>query len=159
MLDEFFSRVCVGSSTSALVSSPAERRSSTYHRRETKSGTARAARVLDDTNDDCETIEAQLLPGLLTWVLVNVVVDASSDNNDRTSSLRLPISLLVELIDLSAILPAPCDIAQPRAVIASTFFAYTSVMRSNRIMSSLLARRIGWRYSGGGCAGPWIACL
>lgn len=65
----------VGSSTSAFVSSVAERRSSTTTG---KPRLERAARVFDDANDDCEKMDAQLLPGVLVWVLGDAV-DASSD--------------------------------------------------------------------------------
>lgn len=65
-----FSRKCVGSSTRTFVCCVAECRSST---RAGRPRPVRAARVFGDDQDDCETTEGQLLPGLLTWVLATVL--------------------------------------------------------------------------------------
>lgn len=65
-----FSLVCVWSLTSALVSSCTARRSSITAGRPCP---VCAARMLDEAKDDCETIDAQLVPGLLVCVLGDVV--------------------------------------------------------------------------------------
>jgi hypothetical protein len=67
---QILSLVCVGSFTSYLISSVAERRSKIMAGRPSP---VRAARVLDDAMDDCDIMESQLLPGLPTSVLSGVV--------------------------------------------------------------------------------------
>lgn len=70
-----FSCICVGSTTRTFVSYVAERRSSTTTR---SPRPVHAARVFGDAQDECETTNAHLPPGLLTWVVDNVV-GVSSD--------------------------------------------------------------------------------
>lgn len=62
--------VCVGSSSSALVSSSVDCRSIITAGMPSP---VLAARIPNDLDEDCETTEAQLLPGLLTRVLDGVV--------------------------------------------------------------------------------------